>query len=261
MSLPALTRPDSTARGWKAVGALSGLTVLAQIGYPLVHGAARDRLTVLVVVLFAAASICHAGVSRGPRCALAALVATALPGFAVESLGVHTGLPFGAYAYTGGLGPQLWDVPVVIALAWTMFAWPAALVARRLVRSFAARVVVGAWALASWDLFLDPQMVGAGHWIWRSPDPHLPGVDTVPLTNFAGWLGVAVVISLMLQGVLTRYADGDDRWPYGLFVWTWLSSTLALAAFLGLPAAAGWGAAGMSIVAVPLLIAARRGGA
>ena len=36
------------------------------------------------------------------------------------------------------------------------------------------------------------------------------------------------------------------------YVWTWASSTLALAAFLGLPAAALWGGIAMGAVAVPL---------
>lgn len=231
---------------------LAGATVLGQVAYPLVHGTARDHLTIAVVGLFALASVSHAWVSRGPRVASAVVAVTVGSGFAVELLGVHTGYPFGHYAYAASLGARLWDVPVVIALAWTMFAWPAALVARQLVRSFAARVAVGAWALASWDLFLDPQMVSAGHWRWQSPAPHLPGVDAVPLTNYLGWLLVAALISFALQAILQSGPDADDRWPYALYLWTWASSVLALGAFLDLGAAAVWGGLGMGLVAVPL---------
>jgi putative membrane protein len=256
-----LRRPPPTATP-VAVGGLSALTVLAQIAYPLVPAAGRNRLTVAIVLLFAAASITHAAASRGMRPALAVVALTAGIGFGAEVLGVHRGFPFGTYRYTGGLGPALAGVPIVIAPAWTMFAWPAALVARRVVRSFPGRVAVGAWALTAWDLFLDPQMVAGGHWRWRFPAPHLPGVDIVPLTNYAGWLGVSLVISLGVQGILARYdrRDADDRWPYVLFLWTWLSSTLALAAFWRLAPAAAWGAAGLGLVAVPLLrrLAARR---
>lgn len=202
------------------------------------HGSVRDRLTVIVVVLFAATSVSHAWITRGGRVAVIVLLVTSVPGFAVELLGVHTGYPFGHYGYAGTLGLRLWGVPLVIALAWTMFAWPAALVARRLVRSFTARVVVGAWALASWDLFLDPQMVSAGHWHWRYPSPHLLGVSGVPLTDYAGWLLVSALISLVLQAVLHPRGGADDRWMYGLYLWTWVSSVLALAVFLDLGAAA-----------------------
>ena len=120
-------------------------------------------------------------------------------GLLAEAVGVHTGFPFGSYAYTGTLGPQLLGVPLVVPLAWVMMAWPALVVGphagsspgRRSRRS-AAR------ALASWDVFLDPQMVDAGHWRWAVPDPGLPLVPGVPLTNYAGWLLVAVAIMIAL---------------------------------------------------------------
>jgi len=250
-------RPIARSRAAGGVAVLAAATVLGQIGYPLVHGSRRDQLTVVVVVLFALTSVSHAWLSRGARVACAVVIATAVPGFAVEVLGVHTGYPFGRYHYASTLGVRFWGVPVVIALAWTMFAWPAALVARRLARTFAVRVAIGAWALAAWDLFLDPQMVAAGHWRWSYPSPHLPGVDAVPLTNYAGWLLASTLISLVLQGVLARSPMGDDRWPYALYLWTWVSSALALAAFLDLAAAALWGAVGMGVVAVPLVLLLR----
>ena len=237
---------------------LAGAAVLAQICYPLVSGPSRDRLTVLIVVLFAAASLAHALQSRGRRAALALVGAGIVFGFLVEVVGLKTGLPFGRYEYAATLGPKLVGVPVVIGLAWTMLAWPAALVARRLVRSFPARVALGAWALASWDVYLDPQMVAAGHWHWRDPSPHLPGVPGVPISDYIGWLAVATVISYVLQRVLRTLPAGDDQVPYGLYVWTWASAALALAAFLNLAGAALWGAIAMGTVAVPLLLVLRR---
>jgi putative membrane protein len=97
-------------------------------------------------------------------------------------------------------------------------------------------------------------MVAAGHWRWRFPSPHLPGVGDVPLTNYLGWLLVALVISVALQGILATCGPADDRVPYALYLWTWGSSVLALAAFLDLGAAALWGGAGMGLVAVPLAL-------
>jgi putative membrane protein len=174
-------------------------------------------------------------------------------GFLVEVVGVHTGVPFGSYHYSDALGPRLLGVPVVIAFAWTMLAWPAALVARRLVRTFAARVLLGGWALAAWDFFLDPQMVREGYWTWSDHGGALPGVAAIPLTDYVGWFAVATVISYVLQRVLRGTPDADDRVPYAVYVWTWASSVLALAAFLGLPAAAAYGGLAMGTVAVPLL--------
>jgi putative membrane protein len=39
-----------------------------------------------------------------------------------------------------------------------------------------------------------------------------------------------------------------------LYLWTYYSSVLAHAVFLGLPASAGWGALGMGLIAVPLTV-------
>lgn len=228
-------------------------TVLGQVAYPLTPVDARDTLTVVIVLLGAAASLAHAAETRGPPAAFTLALTTVVGGFLIEVVAVHTDVPFGSYRYTSTLGPALLGVPLAIGPAWTMLAWPAALAARRLCRTFAARVAVGAWALAAWDLFLDPQMVGANTWHWLHPDPHLPGVPTVPLTNHLGWLLVAVAMSVVLQRTLeVRTRAGEDGWPLAFYVWTWASSSLALAAFLHLGAAAAWGFAAMGTVAVPV---------
>jgi putative membrane protein len=233
-----------------------GIPVLAAVGlqlaYPLIHGSARDTLTVATVVVVATASIAHAGLTARWR-GLAGCAAAAGIGFGFELVGVHTSFPFGTYHYTGTLGWQIAGVPIVAGLAWTMLAWPCALVARRLGGSAAvARVAIGGWALAAWDLYLDPQMVAAGHWRWADPSPHLPGVPAVPLTNYAGWLLASTAISLALQGILVRGEPTDDRWMLALFLWTYASSVVGLAAFLHLAGAAFWGALGMGLVALPL---------
>jgi uncharacterized membrane protein len=238
---------------------LAGMVVLAQIGYPLTPvGTGRDRLTVLTVLVFAAASVLHAATSRGTRAAVALVAVAGGGGLLAEAVGIATGVPFGRYAYAGTLGPTLLGVPLVIPLAWVMMAWPAYLVGIRLARRRLARVAIAAAALASWDLFLDPQMVDAGHWHWSDPSPALPGVPAVPLTNYAGWALVGVVLMALLHRTVRTEPSTLDTVPYALYLWTYASSALALAAFFGLPAAALWGGLGMGVVALPLAWSLRR---
>ncbi len=78
--------------------------MLAQIGYPLTGGGLRDALTVLTVLLFAAASLTAARLRNGTAYAAVLLAVTAVGGFVAEAVGVATGLPFGRYAYAGSLG-------------------------------------------------------------------------------------------------------------------------------------------------------------
>ncbi|MEU7847523.1 carotenoid biosynthesis protein [Micromonospora parva] len=278
---------------------LLAVLVLAQICYPLTTGDTRAGLTVATVVLGWLLSVGHALLSRGPRVA-AALVAVATGGgFAIEAIGVATGVPFGSYDYSGELGPKLAGVPLIIPLAWTWMAWPAWLAAVRLTGGSAAtadgsaatadgnaatadgaltaggsRSTVGRWVgrialatvgLAAWDLFLDPQMVAEGYWVWRDATPALPGLAGIPVSNYLGWLLFAVLMMSALRplaGPAAAHTDRRDHPMVALYLWTYFSSILAHAVFLDLPASALWGAAGMAVTAVPLAVTvlrARRG--
>jgi uncharacterized membrane protein len=246
-----------------AVVALAAVVVLAEVVYPLVHGQVRAACTAVAVTAGCAASLAHAGLTRGPRVAAALLAAFAAGGWLTEVVGLATGVPFGGYRYTGSLGPAALGVPVLVPLAWCMAAWPAYVAALHLAPGLprAARVPLAAAALAAWDLFLDPQMVAAGHWVWRHPEPALPGVAGVPLTNYAGWLVAALAMAAafeMLAGP-SAAGRGRDAVPLALYLWTYGSSVLAHAAFFGLPGSALSGGAGMGLVAVPLAVALARG--
>ncbi|HEU4346819.1 MAG TPA: carotenoid biosynthesis protein [Actinoplanes sp.] len=238
--------------------ALLGALVLAQICYPLTEGDARAGLTVLTVVSGCLLSVLHAGLTRGVRAALALVGTATVGGFAVEAVGVATGFPFGSYAYSGELGPKLLGVPLIIPLAWTWMAWPAWLAATRLSRSRGARIGLAAAGLAAWDLFLDPQMVAEGYWTWLDPAPALPGVPGVPIGNYLGWLGFALALMTALSfalGPAGSWPDaGRDRPMIVLWFWTYASSVLAHAVFLGLPASAAWGWALMGAVVIPLAV-------
>ncbi|MEV7326926.1 carotenoid biosynthesis protein [Micromonospora sp. NPDC093244] len=250
--------------------ALLAVLVLAQICYPLTTGATRAGLTVATVVIGWLLSVGHALLSRGPRVA-AALVAVATGGgFAIEAIGVATGVPFGSYDYSGELGPKLAGVPLIIPLAWTWMAWPAWLAAVRLTGGgstaggagttagrWVGRIALATVGLAAWDLFLDPQMVAEGYWVWRDAVPALPGLPGIPVSNYLGWLLFAVLMMSALRplaGPAVEHTDRRDHPMVALYLWTYFSSILAHAVFLDLPASALWGAAGMSVTAVPLVV-------
>ncbi len=242
--------------------ALAASAVLAQVAYPLTPDAALPALTVTTVLLFAAASITHALVWRGLR-AVYALLAVGVLSLVAEAVGVATGFPFGEYSYAGTLGWQPLGVPVVVALAWVMMAYPTLLAARA---AFGRRPVLvvpaAALGLVGWDLYLDPQMVDAGHWVWAHPDPHLPGMEGIPLTNLAGW----VLVALLVQGLLNRLLPSSRTGvaervaaPALLLAWTWLGSALAHGVFWGRPGVAVWGLVTMAPLVAPALRAWWRG--
>jgi uncharacterized membrane protein len=252
--------------------ALAAATVLAQISYPLLSGRVLVLLTIATVVLFCTTSLIHAAVTAGPRTALLVLLVAGGTGLVAEAVGTATGFPFGAYEYSGTLGWEVLDVPVVIPLAWTMMAWPMLLLARRLSATLVSAVqrrryltdraatraragataVLGGLAFASWDLYLDPQMTTAGHWVFANPEPGLPGVPGIPLTNYAGWVLVGILMIAVLDAVVPR-TDVDERVPALLLAWTWLGSGLANVAFFGRPEVAAYGFVGMGLFVAPYL--------
>ncbi|MFE3443982.1 carotenoid biosynthesis protein [Nocardia sp. NPDC059180] len=243
-------------------GVLATVWLLAQIAYPLTSGAARDRVTVAVVLLSAATALAHATYTRGPRYALGFLVIVSGLGLLAEIIGTATGMPFGCYDYaTDRLGLAVAGVPLVVPLAWTGGVYPIWVVAGLLTERAWARIALTAVGAVGWDLFLDPQMVADGQWQWCVTDAGLPGVEHIPLTNYLGWLIVALVMAVLLTGWerTAPQRHGGVAVPVAVFLWTWLGSALAHAVFLDLPASAWYGAAGMALLGVPLLVRLVRG--
>jgi uncharacterized membrane protein len=231
--------------------------VLTAIAYPLTSGGGRDAISWTIVALGAALSVAHAGLSRGARTGLGVLLLVVVTAVAVEAVGLATGVPYGRYSYGDALGPTLFGVPFLVPLAWLMMAWPSWVLADRLARGRAVvRVALAAGIFAAWDVVLDPQMVQAGYWTWAHPEPGLPGIDTVPLTNLGGWLLAGAVLMALLDRLVARTSvPGSprigDAAPLLAVGWMTLGGALAHAGWLGLPGSAAWGAG----LAVPVLVA------
>jgi uncharacterized membrane protein len=229
-------------------GVLAGLLVLTAIAYPLTDGAGRDAVSWTIVLLGAALSVVHAGLGSGARTGAGVLLLVGVTAVLFEAVGLATGFPYGEYAYGNALGPTLLGVPFLVPLAWLMMAWPSLLVAGLLTRNRAARVATAAGVFAAWDVVLDPQMVQAGYWTWAAPQPSLPGIGTVPLTNLAGWLLAGLVLMALLDALVPRTAVADaprvgPAAPVLALGWMTLGGALAHAGWLGLPGSAAWGAA------------------
>ena len=242
--------------------ALAVLLVLTAIAYPLTSGAGRDAVSWTIVVLGACLSVLHAGLSRGARVGAGVALLVTTTAVAVEAVGLATGFPYGRYEYGDALGPTAARraVPRPPGLADDGLA---ELGARRPAdapgdggRRAVVRVGVAAAVFAGWDVVLDPQMVQAGYWTWTHPEPGLPGIPTVPLTNLAGWLAAGVVLMTLLSLLVSRTSVADaprigDAAPLLALAWMTLGGALAHAGWLGLPGSAAWGAG----LAVPVLIA------
>lgn len=230
------------------------VTVLANILWAIFSGATRDALTIAGVLAFSIASGLHAhnalGIRRLVKFVAIALVTTMI----VEIIGVQTGIPFGTYEYDlDRLGPTVLQVPLLIPFAWFMMLYPSWLVVNDLVKVKIPAVLMSALLMASWDLYLDPQMVNEGYWTWFTSG--VPSQE-IPISNFFGWFITAVIIFTLISRFVGEPKSGVSNFvPYALLLWIWLGSFLlnvvTIPPFLGEPKVAWSGFIGMGLVLLP----------
>lgn len=161
--------------------------------------------------------------NAGARGAIAAAVTLALA-WAVEQIGVTTGVPFGRYAYTDALGwGTVGAVPLPIPFAWLLLIPAAIGTARLLHRDRGSRM---SWLMAIapllvllYDVLLEPFATEVmQYWRWIDSGP----LHGVPTANYVAWYITALALSaltLVLVGRQIADARAMPRLPlllYGL---------------------------------------------
>ncbi|HVQ87810.1 MAG TPA: carotenoid biosynthesis protein [Actinomycetes bacterium] len=244
----------SPSRGPSWIGsALAWVLAVAVIGlniaYPIADASNQVSIAIASVYVFYFASLVHAAAHRGPGGAILVGLVVPVIGWVAESVGSHTGWPFGHYTYSDVLGPSFGDVPLVVPLAWTMIAYPTYVAARALTAHRWLIAVIGAWSLMAWDMFLEPMMVKLGAWSWRTPDTTIPGLDGIPALNFAGWFAVGLVVIGALTWLPRPKASIAQ--PAALYLWVFVSSIVANVFYFDRPEVAIVGGIAMGVVALP----------
>jgi putative membrane protein len=237
-----------------AVGA--AVTVAGMIATPLLPqgGPARRVLSSVVVVGSFVTTAANAARRWGPARTATAGAVVAVATTAIERIGTETGLPFGRYSYTAALQPQVAHVPAIVPLAWFAMGLPAREAAHAALgaRSTpAGRIVLGSAALTAWDLFLDPQMVGEGYWVWARRGLY----RGIPLGNFVGWFLTGLGVMTALEALLPptthsdRSADADGA-LVGEYTFMGVMETIGFARWFRDPTVAIVGGIGMLPIAV-----------
>lgn len=112
-------------------------------------------------------------------------------GFMSEVVGVHTGLLFGDYSYGAALGAKLWEVPLLIGLNWLMLVYATGHISNYTGLPWLAKALVGALLMVLLDYFIEPVAMRYDFWSWQG--------NHIPVSNFIGWFGVALLLQLYFQ--------------------------------------------------------------
>lgn len=239
---------------------LIALSIGLQILYPLVHGGLLRGLTIAIVYSSAAAVCIHTLFSYGLRYFITYIAITGIYAFIVEQIGSRTGWPFGDYSYSSTLGFAIAGIPLVVPFAWMMLAHPILIAARRVAHGWV--FLYGGIALMAWDFFLDPQMVSAGRWIWKSVNPALPLEPMIPLSNAAGWLFAGMGLMGLLHWALPkeRRKVGASHTAMDLILlWTFFSGVIGNLFFFNRPGTALLGGLFFGAVIAPYFFSLRFG--
>ncbi|MBB5327117.1 carotenoid biosynthesis protein [Tunturiibacter gelidoferens] len=110
-----------------------------------------------------------------------------------ESLSLRTGFPFGHYYFTGLMGPKIFQLPVLLALAYLGMGYLSWVLALAILGNKAEpprglRLIllpmIASCMMVAWDLSMDPIWANIDHaWVWKQGGTYFG----VPISNFLGW--------------------------------------------------------------------------
>jgi len=163
----------------------------------------------------------------GRRRATLSLLALSAFGYAVETVGVATGFPYGTFYYGDALGYRLAGlVPYLLPVSYAPLVLGAVAASWGSPRR-SLHVLAAALLLVLMDGVLDPGAVSLGFWVW----PEGGAYYGVPPSNYAGWL----LSGLLAATILLTTGRWLDPPPPGLLD----SSIIALSFWVGVVALSG----------------------
>ena len=174
-------------------------------------------IVVLNVVPVAAFALIHGRLIYGRRGILLFTVLCLSTGTFFESLSLRTGFPFGHYYFTDVMGPKVFQLPVLLALAylgmgylsWTVTVAIAGYQRDRLsgLRLFQLPLLAS-FVMVAWDLSMDPIWTYIGRaWVWTSGGAYFG----VPVSNFAGWFLTVYTFYQAFALYLARQPERADE--------------------------------------------------
>jgi putative membrane protein len=121
----------------------------------------------------------------------------ALLGYAIEVVGVKTGLLFGDYSYGTVLGPKLMGVPLLIGINWFFLTYAATVIAGKMVKSIWIQMLLASSMVVIYDFVMEPVAVNTGMWYWHD--------GAIPVQNYLMWFITAAFFVFLFS----KFAKGS----------------------------------------------------
>jgi uncharacterized membrane protein len=111
--------------------------------------------------------------------------------FFIEYIGVITGVIFGGYHYGETMLFQIGNVPVIIAVNWTILILATYSIALRITSSPVLSPILSSVFIVIFDIILEPVAMHLDYWQWE--------MNTVPIRNYIAWFTISLVSASFLS--------------------------------------------------------------
>tara|TARA_Y100000589_G_scaffold275897_1_gene270182 strand:+ start:2122 stop:2754 length:633 start_codon:yes stop_codon:yes gene_type:complete len=112
-------------------------------------------------------------------------------GYAVEVLGVTSGILFGEYHYGQTLGWKLMDVPIIMGVNWLVLSFSSLGIIGRLTSNPYLKVIMASLIMVVLDVLIEPIAIKLDFWVWAEVN--------VPVQNYIMWFFSALIINSIVQ--------------------------------------------------------------
>jgi putative membrane protein len=115
--------------------------------------------------------------------ALIVFIIIYLASLLIEIAGVHNGFIFGNYSYGKGLGPKIFDTPLIIGINWLLLVYSANVIAGKLPVLNILKILFSSTLMVVCDLVMEQVAPELKMWNFEN--------DIIPLRNYISWFILA----------------------------------------------------------------------
>ena len=118
----------------------------------------------------------------------------------IEVAGVQTGVIFGNYHYGFGLGPKLFDTPLMIGINWLYLSYITASIAQKLNNiNWLIKVAFASSLMVLYDFVVELVADFLGMWYWQN--------NSIPFQNYLVWFFVSFVIQSVFHFAKIKFSN------------------------------------------------------
>ena len=119
-----------------------------------------------------------------------AIIVIYLIGVLAEVLGVRYNILFGNYYYGNSLGPQVFEVPLIIGFNWLTLSLATYGVSSYLFKNKIVITIFASMLMVLTDYIIEPKAGALDFWYWVG--------GNIPIQNYVGWFFVSLIIHTIL---------------------------------------------------------------